>query len=88
MALTRIVIWPGLAGSMWGQCNRPRRFEVYLAKNTSREFKLDDSPGPQSFILPMTETSFLRLRILDAYPGSRHNVTPVSEVELWGMKAD
>lgn len=94
MILSRMGIWNGFygkdrqtQGDPWQFYNRLKKVEISLSEGESRILELADRKGCQFFVLPTAPTSYLRLRILEIYPGAQSNVTPVSEVGLWGFRA-
>jgi serine/threonine-protein kinase len=90
MHLSRLCIWNGnqkVSPSEWADYGRVKGMEIRFSNNLVKQIDLSDRYGMQSFLLPMPKTTFIRLTITSVYPGKVQNLTPVSEVRLWGIDA-
>jgi len=88
VTVTRMVLYSGLqaASSVDRRFNRPRTVEVGFADGTTHQWDLRDEIGAQCCVLPVKQTRLVRVTILDFYPGDERNITPISEIEIWGME--
>jgi hypothetical protein len=87
-ALTRLVLYNGALtnGLVDRRFNRARTVDVAISDGSHSQWNLRDDGSGQMWVLPTTPTELLRVTILDVYPGTERNITPISEIELWGMK--
>ncbi|MCP4589729.1 MAG: discoidin domain-containing protein, partial [bacterium] len=68
--------------------NRIKRVILSFSTGEQIEMELDDARGMQTIVLARApiplQTTFVRIAIAEAYPGSRHHDTCLAETEVWG----
>ena len=65
----------------YGKNNRVKSLRAILSDGTTEVFNLEDKMRRQRFELskPVT-TEWAKFEIVEVYPGSRHDATPVAEI--------
>lgn len=89
MLVTRLTFYNGLqaGASIDTRYNRARTVDVAFGDGTHQQWALRDGIEPQMCVLPLRPTRLVRVTILDVYPGTEREITPLREVHLWGMAA-
>ncbi len=89
MLLSRIGIWGGYCNkNKWELYNRPKKIELRLGNGHQIIVELKDENTGQFFNLPLEKTTYLRVAFVDFFKGENENITPISEIKIWGMKAN